>query len=93
MALARQHHPSCKPHPARTFGFEDAEAVAGAMLVACRLAGLSALEGHYADINARAMRAETERGRPGPTYFAAPKTAENRRDVGRADPKTPGLKS
>ena len=28
------------------------------------------------------------RGRPGPTYFAAPKRAGNRRDVGRADSKT-----
>ena len=32
-----------------------AEAGAGAMLVACRLAGLSALEGHYADDNAQAQ--------------------------------------
>ena len=31
----------------------DAEAGAGAMLVACRLAGLSALEGHYAGENAQ----------------------------------------
>ena len=30
------------------------------MLVACRLAGLSALEGHYAGVNARAMRADAE---------------------------------
>ena len=28
------------------------------MLVACRLAGLSALEGHYAGLNARAIRAD-----------------------------------
>jgi hypothetical protein len=35
-------------HPARTFGIEGAEAGAGAMLVACRLAGLSALETYYA---------------------------------------------
>jgi hypothetical protein len=39
-------------HPARTFGPERAEAEAGTMLVACRLAGLSALRGHYADVNA-----------------------------------------
>jgi len=34
-------------------GFEGAEARAVAMLVAYRLAGLSALEAQYADINAR----------------------------------------
>ena len=34
---------------------EHAEAGAGAMLVACRLAGLSALEGHYAGVSARAQ--------------------------------------
>ena len=32
---------------ARTLGIEDAEAGAGAMLVGCRVAGLSALEAHY----------------------------------------------
>jgi hypothetical protein len=36
---------------ARTLGIEDAEAGAGAILVACRLAGLSALEAHYAGVN------------------------------------------
>ena len=33
------------------------------------------------------------RSHPGPTYLRPPKTAENRRDVGRADLKTPGLNS
>ena len=37
------------------FRSEGAEAGAGAMLVACRLAGLSALEGHYAGVRARAQ--------------------------------------
>ena len=32
------------------------------MLVACRLAGLNALEGHYANINARTQRAPTRTG-------------------------------
>ena len=37
------------------------------MLVACRLAGLSALDAHYAGVNARAMRADAalRRGLPG----------------------------
>jgi hypothetical protein len=34
---------------------EEAEAGAGAMLVACRLAGLSALETYYAKVRARAQ--------------------------------------
>jgi hypothetical protein len=54
------------------------------VLVACRLAGLSALETHCAGVRARAQC--------GPR-LAWSKTAENRRDVGRADPKTPGLNS
>ena len=62
------------------------------MLVACRLAGLSALETHCAGVRARAMRAEA-----GVVATARlnlrPKTAENRRDVGRTDPKAPGLNS
>ena len=37
-----------KAHPAHTFSSGGAEAGAGAMLVACRLAGLSPLEVHYA---------------------------------------------
>jgi hypothetical protein len=41
---------------ARTFGTRHAEVGASALLVACRLAGLSALEGHYAGLNARAQR-------------------------------------
>ena len=32
------------------------------MLVACRLAGLSALEGHYAGVNARAQSGPTQHG-------------------------------
>jgi hypothetical protein len=40
----------CKRTHARTFVDRSAEAGAGAMLVACRLAGLSALEGHYAGL-------------------------------------------
>jgi hypothetical protein len=42
-------------HPARTFGDEGAEATAGVMLIACRLAGLSALEAHYAGLVANAQ--------------------------------------
>ena len=34
---------------------QGAETGAGAMLVACRLAGLSALEGHYAGVSVRAQ--------------------------------------
>jgi hypothetical protein len=37
-----------------------AEAGAGAMLVVCRLAGLSALEAHYADLNAFAQFRPTQ---------------------------------
>jgi hypothetical protein len=40
-------------HPARTLEMEGTEAGAGAMLVACRLAGLSALGAHYAGVSAR----------------------------------------
>ena len=36
------------------------------MLVACRLAGLSALEGHYAGLNARAQFEPTQRPRNKP---------------------------
>jgi hypothetical protein len=36
------------------------------MLVACRLAGLSALEGHYAGLNARAQFGATQRSRDKP---------------------------
>ncbi len=39
---------------------KDAEA--GSMLVACRLAGLSALEGHYAGLNASAQFGPTRAG-------------------------------
>ena len=48
----RERSIGMEAHPARTFGFEDAEAEAGAgaMLLACRLAGLSALEAHYAGV-------------------------------------------
>ena len=42
-------------------GPKGAEAGAGAMLVACRLAGLSALEGHYAGLNAGAQFGPTQR--------------------------------
>jgi hypothetical protein len=40
-----------------------AEAGADAMLVACRLAGLSALKAHYADVNADAQSAKAVRNR------------------------------
>ncbi len=53
-------------HPARTFGEGSAEAGAGAMLVACRLAGLSALILDYAVKVARAQC--------GPTQFASAST-------------------
>ena len=43
-------------HETAPFRSEGAEAVAGAMLVACRLAGLSALGAHYAGVKWRAMR-------------------------------------
>jgi hypothetical protein len=62
------------------------------MLVACRLAGLSAVEAHYADDNAQAQSWPRLAWSPPPDLYCAPKIAENRRDVGRADPKTPGLK-
>jgi hypothetical protein len=43
-------------HPIRTFGgCEGAEAGAGAKLLACRLAGLSALEAHHAGLVALAQ--------------------------------------
>ena len=44
-------------------GMEHAEAGAGAMLVACRLAGLSALEGHYAGVNLSAQFWPAQRSR------------------------------
>ena len=47
-------------HPARTFSFGGAEARAGAMLVACRLAGLSALILDYAAKVARAQFGPTQ---------------------------------
>ena len=49
------------------------------MLVACRLAGLSALEGHYAGVRVRAQRALTRN-------LLASKAAQNKafRGVGRA---------
>ena len=62
------------------------------MLVAYRLAGLSALETHCAGVRARAQCGPRLACSPRPDLFCATKTAENRRDVGRADPKTPGLK-
>ena len=62
------------------------------MLVACRLAGLSAFGAHYADLNALAQFGPRLAWSPPPDLFCATKTAENSRDVGRADPKTPGLK-
>jgi hypothetical protein len=63
------------------------------MLVACRLTGLSALETHCAGVRARAQCGPRLACSPRPDLFRATKTAENRRDVGRADPKTPGLNS
>ena len=42
--------------PCSHLGMGHAEAGAGAMLVACRLAGLSALGAHYAGVKWRAMR-------------------------------------
>ena len=59
------------------------------MLVACRLAGLSALEGHYAGVRVCAQFGPRWVSRPGPTLFAAPKTAENGRDVGASGPEDP----
>ena len=60
------------------------------MLVACRLAGLSALETHCAGVRAR----NTGRGwRSHPArLILRHQNSGDRRDVGRADPKTPGLK-
>jgi hypothetical protein len=48
------HGTSSRPHPARTFSFGGAEAESG-LDAACRPAGLSALEGHYADDNTQAQ--------------------------------------
>ena len=65
---AQAHRHFVVAHPARTFGECSAEAGAGAMLVACRLAGLSALEPHYADDNAQAQSGVEEQVRePRPT--------------------------
>jgi hypothetical protein len=50
---------------------EGAEAGAGAMLVVCRLAGLSALEMHYADVNLRAQSVVTGRAEPVSALSAA----------------------
>jgi hypothetical protein len=44
---------------ARTLGIEDAEAGAGATLVACRLAGLSTLETHSVDCLASSISSLT----------------------------------
>ena len=41
------------------------------MLVACRLAGLSALEGHYAGLNARTQFGPTQRSRNKPVRHGA----------------------
>ncbi len=63
LLLARAPTPlvrSLSAHPARTFSFEGAGA--GAMLDACRLAGLSALEGYYAGVRARAQFGPTRAG-------------------------------
>ena len=46
---------SLEAHPCSHLGIEGAEAAAGAMLAACRLAGLSALEAQYAGVRARAQ--------------------------------------
>ena len=62
------------------------------MLVACRLAGLSALETHCAGVRACAQCGPRLARLP-PRSFCSTETTENRRDVGRADPKTPGLNS
>jgi hypothetical protein len=43
---------------------EHAEAGAGAMLVACRLAGLSALETYYAEVRVGAQFEPTQRAAP-----------------------------
>ena len=55
-----------KSAPYSHLGMEHAEAGAGAMLVACRLAGLSALDAHYAGVKWRAMR--DKRLRPTPSF-------------------------
>ncbi len=58
--MARAKNPVLKTAaPFSHHGGEGAEAGAGAMLVACRLAGLSALETHYADVNRRAQCSAT----------------------------------
>jgi hypothetical protein len=46
VALSRRAYRAIEAHP-RTFGECSAEAGAGAMLVACRVAGLSALDGDF----------------------------------------------
>ena len=48
------------------------------MLVACRLAGLSALEGHYAGVKVRAMRADARGAgdEAGLTAYEAPPAAK-----------------
>jgi hypothetical protein len=45
------------------FRIENAEAGAGAMLVACRLAGLSALETYYAGVRGGGAIRPTQRSR------------------------------
>ena len=62
------------------------------MLVACRLAGLSALETHCAGVRACAQCGPRLAWSLRPDLICGPKTAENRRDVGQADPQTPDLK-
>ena len=62
------------------------------MLVACRLAGLSALETHYAGVRAGAQFGAERGCVTGPDLFCATKTAETRRDVGASGPEDPGLK-
>jgi hypothetical protein len=44
------------PHPRSDLGADGAETGAGAMLVACQLAGLSALGAHYAGVKRRTQR-------------------------------------
>ena len=64
------------------------------MLVASRLAGLSALETHCAGVRARAQCGPRLAWWPRPDLICrTKKTAERRRDVGRMDPKAPGLNS
>ena len=57
------------------------------MLVACRLAGLSALEGHYADDNAQAQsgvkeQQERRRSRPSEGYAQAQRQLQRRPSCG-----------